>query len=769
VLVCLEDLHAADEANLLLFQYLTRKTRRLPLMLVASYRNEEAPGNQPLAQKLAAKQRERLVQHVHVEALGRAATDRLLTSLLDGSVSHGLSESLFGTTGGNPLFVEQLVLALSETGQLRRRGGVWHGTTDLQGTPQIVREVIAQRLQRLGGECRGTLAMAAVLGQTFEHPVLLAALEPVEESSVLQHLDEAITAQVLRETPSGYGFGHAFLRDAVYWDLNAPRRTLLHARAAESLERFRGPHADDYAAELAHHYTLGGASTPIRTKALHYNRLAGQRAAELSSNPESLLHFQMARDIIEKSESIDLDVRIEVLIGCGWAEAMLALYPNSVATNRQVLALSNDPVLRGRARKVIAFSLSHTGAVNQVIAECEAGLAEIADIGPDGAETRAVLQQLIGLMWYRQGQFRKILQLGVAMEQEAAGADPGPQLLAHKVTGWGYMGLGQVDQAIEQYEIAVAKAEQWPDKSVLANAYETLGLQEYLGGRFAAARARLATSLRIFHESANELRAVGSLHTLCRVLLAEGEHVLARQQILEALDLELEGQERWAADAHHILGAIHVVRAEWEEASANFEHALRIRNEAGDMPGIVEATVALGFVEQCTGRLDSAASRYLGALRVSEGMDPSPHRVLVLRHLGRLHLLVGDLANAAIEIGEALDLAETMADTLEYAPTVLAMAEMRVFKGQLEEALALASTSLKRTRPVDHLVEAHVVLTNIQLARGDASAAATHAAEALSYASRLGSPRLLSLANRASAQTAMSLEPGRANSATAKR
>src|SRR5712691_11556242 len=132
VLVCLEDLHAADEATLQLFHYLTRQTRRLPLMLVASYRNEEAPANQPLAHMLTAMQRERLVQHVHVEALGREATDRLVTSLLEGSPSHGLSESLFSTTGGNTLFVEQLVLALSETGQLRRRGGVWHGTTDLQ-------------------------------------------------------------------------------------------------------------------------------------------------------------------------------------------------------------------------------------------------------------------------------------------------------------------------------------------------------------------------------------------------------------------------------------------------------------------------------------------------------------------------------------------------------------------------------------------------------------------------------------------------------------
>src|SRR5262249_40519478 len=225
-----------DEATLQLFHYLTRQTRRLPLLLLASYRTDEAPRGQPLAQTLAAMQRERLLQHVSIGALARENTNLLVTSLLEGAPSDRLSVSVFRTTGGNPLFIEQLLLSLSETGQLRRRGGVWHGTTELEGTPGIVREVITQRLQRLGGGGRSALAMAAVLGQTFEHSVLLASLEPVDEGELLRHLDEAITSQVLRETQAGYGFGHAFLRDAVYWDLSARHRMRLHARAAESLE-----------------------------------------------------------------------------------------------------------------------------------------------------------------------------------------------------------------------------------------------------------------------------------------------------------------------------------------------------------------------------------------------------------------------------------------------------------------------------------------------------------------------------------------------------
>jgi predicted ATPase len=181
-------------------------------VLLATYRNDESPADEPLAQTLAAMLRERLVQQVRLNPLGRAETDRLLALLLEGSPSNALGESLFATTGGNPLFVEQLVLALSETAQLHQKSGEWHGKAELQGTPQIVREVIAQRLTRLAPSCRETLAMAAVLGQSVEHRVLLAALEPIDEPVVLRDLDLAIGAQVLQETPAGYAFRHGLLR-----------------------------------------------------------------------------------------------------------------------------------------------------------------------------------------------------------------------------------------------------------------------------------------------------------------------------------------------------------------------------------------------------------------------------------------------------------------------------------------------------------------------------------------------------------------------------
>jgi DNA-binding SARP family transcriptional activator len=755
VLVCLEDLHAADDVTLQLFHYLARQTRRLPLVLVATYRTDEAGASQTMGHIWAAMQRERLLHRIELAELGQSDIGRLATSLLEGSVSDSLGESLYSATAGNPLFVEQLVLSLSESGRLRRLGGFWHGSTEFAGTLGFVREVIAQRLQRLAADCRNTLEMASVLGQSFEYPALLAALEPMDESRVLENLDQAIGAHVLRETLSGYSFGHAFLRDAMYWELAPSRRKLLHTRAAESLERHRGPRADDYAAELAYHFTLGDDSAAGRARALHYNRLAGRRAAELSAYPASLAHYRHAADILERHRELaEQDVHLEVLSGRGWAEANVALYPAAVSTYRQVLALSVDPLQRGRARKVIAFALDHTGAFGELIAECEAGLAEVAGAqGAEAVEVRATLQQLIGLAWYLQGRFRDVVDLGRRMESEAT-STTGPLLLAHKVAGWGYTGLGQVQEAIDHYQLAVAGAEKWGDKPTLANAYSALGLQEYLGGRFEAAREHLGRSLALFRDSANELRAVNSLHVLCRVWVAEGEHARAAEALVQALDLEIEGNERWAADAHAILGETHVLRSQWAEAATHYQQALEIRTAASHMPGIVEAEVALGFVDQCVGNWASAGSHYRKAVRLAATMDQSPQQVLASRHLGRLSLVAGDLDGAAAHIESALALADSMRDTLEYAPILLAVAELRFHQMDFQQALEFASRSLEHAHPVHDIIEAHVTLCRINVALGRAGFAAMHAREAVEKASRLGSSRLLSSSHLAAALSA---------------
>jgi tetratricopeptide (TPR) repeat protein len=662
---------------------------------------------------------------------------------------------LYAASGGNPLFIDELVLALREAGQLEHRAGEWHVAGELQATPHIVREIIAERVQNMGAGSRNVLAMGSVLGQSFEHGVLLAAVAPLDEEVLLSFVDQAISAHTLQRTAAGYAFRHALMREAVYWGMTAPRRKLLHARAGDVLERLYGGSAGDHASELAHHFSLAGESREMRAKSLRYSLAAGRRATALSSHAEALEQFERATRLIDADTSLaDADQRVKALSGRGLAESSLSRHQESVGSFRQALTLTDDPVQRGRTRSTIAYSLARAGALQELLVECEAGMDEVKGVhSPAATEIRATLLQLVGWAMYRGGRFADAIRVGDRIQQESAPDEHTPRMLAHRVTGYGYMGLGHAREGIRHAELSLAEAERCGDNVSLAMTLEFLGHTEYAGGRFDAAREHLARALAVYRESANEHLGLWAIHVLCRVWLAEGEHVRASEQIRGVLHEELASQWPFLGDAHYLLGLTQSICADWGAARESFEQAIHVSTSLGDALTRINATVALGFVEQCVGRLSCAEARYLEGLILTHDMGPCPHRVMTLRHLGRLRLLQGDRA-AAEDIGEAARQVKAMPESLEFAPTLVALAELRSQEGRIEEARALAQAALESAHAVADRIEAHLTIACANLRLGNVPVAISHAKEAVARSEALQAPMLLGAAYRGLAEAA---------------
>ena len=758
VLLCLEDLHAADEASVHLFHYLARQTRRLPLALIGTFRSDEVPPDQPLAQILAALARERLTEHIRLSSFDRAATNRFIDSLLGGPSSERLAESVFSTTGGNPLFVEQLVLASTESGQFQRRSSIWHGTADVANPPQVVRDVIVQRVLRLSSTCRDALAMAAVLGQTFDYGVLLTALDSVDEPTLLVDLDKAIAASVLQETTQGYAFRHALLHQAMYWSVSTPQRMLLHTRAGEVLERLGGSKRADSVMELARHFVLAGRAPALREKALRYSLEAGHRADAASTNREALVHFTNVVEILETLDSpVNPSSYVEGLEGRARAERRLGLWTAAIDTSRSILELTEDPMVRARARAEIASSLNHVGEPTAALQEADLGLAELG-AGPTGTASDVVRSHLLALKAYGrffEGRFAQLLEVGDDMYAAAdALQQPRLQAAAKSVRGWARMGQGRVPEALEEFALALQSAQQSGDKIEIAMAEVNLGVQNYLGGQFAVARDQLMRGAATFRDSAGELRMVNAIQHLGRVCVAEGNLEEARTQAEFALELATSQHDRWAADCHDLLGTISALRAEYEDAEISHNTALQIRTAVGFRAGIVDSLIALGLVEKLRGDFTSAQHYFGEASSTADEMDVSPQRVAARRNLGQLFLLMGNSMAAADVISGAFSLAESMSHTLEYAPTALAMAQVNAQAGDSTLALELAEMAVNSSRSAEHIVESNVFVTSLLCSLGDVARAAPRAEQATHHAELMQAPRLLGLAYLGTARLA---------------
>ena len=143
---------------------------------------------------------------------------------------------------GNPLFLEECVASLVETGALEGEPGAYRFTrpTLALEVPPTVRATIASRIDRLRYEDKRLLQAASVIGD--EVPVrLLEAVADVPAEEVRRGLDQLRAAGLLDERALFpdlvYGFRHALVHDVAYESLLHDRRRSLHARILEAIEQ----------------------------------------------------------------------------------------------------------------------------------------------------------------------------------------------------------------------------------------------------------------------------------------------------------------------------------------------------------------------------------------------------------------------------------------------------------------------------------------------------------------------------------------------------
>ncbi|HUJ91224.1 MAG TPA: BTAD domain-containing putative transcriptional regulator [Gaiellaceae bacterium] len=215
LLVVLDDLHWAAPALLDLVESLAASARGAPILLVCIARDdllEERPefpgaGERVVMEPLSDEETETLVDHLLPEsALDATTHDRLVAA-----------------AEGNPLFLEQLVAHVAETGQLE--------------PPPTLRALLAARLDRLGPGERGVLERAAVAGREFDADDVAALLDAAAAPTAVAHLDALVRRGFLRPTRGRFRFRHWLIHDSAYRTAPKEVRAELHERYADVLDR----------------------------------------------------------------------------------------------------------------------------------------------------------------------------------------------------------------------------------------------------------------------------------------------------------------------------------------------------------------------------------------------------------------------------------------------------------------------------------------------------------------------------------------------------
>jgi class 3 adenylate cyclase/tetratricopeptide (TPR) repeat protein len=489
----IEDLHWLDDASRAVLEALVTAIPGTRTVLVGTTRPEYAAtwaDTGPHAR-------------ISLEPLEAAPADDLLTQLLGRDPSlDGLADMIGARARGNPFFIEEIVQALAESGQLAGPRGAYRLAAELDGVtlPATIQAGLAARIDRLPARAKALVQTMAVIGDEIPRH-LLGTVSDLDG----HELDDAVAVllrahHVVADDTGGardYIFRHPLTREVAYGSQLSEHRARTHRRVAAAIEDAYPDDLDERAALLAHHSEAAGRE--LDAAGWHARAAAW---AERTSPADGLRHWRRVRHLVSaldaspERDALAASAR-QGILGLVWrlggsAEETAAIRAESRADGgRTVLDLYSAGTLMHGARERDGLA-GFRDVCRKAFTAGDAGGALTASTGV------AYASWIAGSL--REGIETLDRGLAVARDDPTVGAgEPYACPLAH---AYGQRGLcrgytGDLEQARRDFDRAIALAREYEDPVTLSAAHANLALIEAEAGDTGAAHRHATLGLEI--------------------------------------------------------------------------------------------------------------------------------------------------------------------------------------------------------------------------------------------------------------------------------
>ncbi|MDH5750973.1 MAG: AAA family ATPase [Deltaproteobacteria bacterium] len=312
-----EDWHWADKASASALGQLAGRISGENLLVIAVYRSLHNPQWAQMEHHTA----------ITIAPLDSACTEQVIRGIWGGvKVPPALVGIIHDRTSGNPLFIEEVCLTLTEDGSAELKDGVLvlHRPPEELTLPGSVQAVIRARLDRLGGEQRDILRMASVIGREF--PLRLLESITGDKGRHVMALRELMEKEMVLQTrlppDEAYMFKQALTQEVAYETLLRQQRKELHGRVAQTIEELYAERLEEHYELLVHNYSLA----ENREKAAFYGKLAAKKSHQISQFQHAVSLYEQTVAWLEtmgenpeRMKTI-VDIKMEVcwgLIGIG--------------------------------------------------------------------------------------------------------------------------------------------------------------------------------------------------------------------------------------------------------------------------------------------------------------------------------------------------------------------------------------------------------------------------------------------------------------------
>jgi adenylate cyclase len=630
LVLTVENLQWADVASVDLLQEVMDRLADQPLMLVASYRPSlERPA---LATTRVAHTALRLVP------LSVADSEVLLAAYLGESavgLPPALREVVLARAGGQPLYLEEILRGLIAGRVLRRGARGWICTAEAAvDVPPTIHGLLRARLDRLPDAIRRTLQEAAILGPVFDSARLREiASDPAGLDGALERLEESDFVETVARpgdgSPGGalrrlhYQFTNALVQEVAHQSLLLRRRTELHTRAAQALERAIGeaPTRLEDIEALARHWSAGGD----RRKGARYHVAAGDWARGLYANEDAIRHYERALTTLAEGGDGTEDVwRVRERLG----DLLAPLGHRAAAVDHYeaILAAAGEAgerLTQARLERKLAAVHWDAGDRLAAAARLQAGLRHMEG-QPEHIELAHVYQEM-GRQAFRCGDNQSAMswaERALSQAERLARTSAAP-------------GVGDADGAAE-----VASA--------MARAYNTLGVALARTGRLRDAVGHIERGVAVA-EAHNLMHAACRGYTNLGVLYSTLDPKRAIDTCARGLEMakrigDLGLQSRLNTNLAVAYCAL-TNRCE-EQGLVAAQTALDLDRQLGQLDHLAVPMIVLGQIQQCHGDPELALGHYREALSLVEQSGEPQLLFPCYDGLATLYLDRGDHARA---------------------------------------------------------------------------------------------------------------------------
>jgi len=335
---------------------------------------------------------------VELPPLPPADAQALVRALVGAAIPSDLVERIADASGGNPLFVEELLRTWAGAGVLVREDERWVLTVAAGevALPPTVQAIYAGQLDDLPPGVRTAARRASVAGRRFPFAALdpLGVADGVETVGALGRrgfVDGPLDDATLGET---YAYRHALLRDAGYASLARRDRAELHLRFADWLASADEHVLPSLAEVIARHYAAALDAVPALAR-----DVAGRTREEVAASAAAWFDTASA------------------------VAASFAAWQNAHALAERAVALTAPGDTASRARRLEQLGVTAADAVG--IAAAEPVLRESLDAYREAGDRGGLASAAaaLGHLLRAQTRFDEAVALAEEVLAEAGGGD----------------------------------------------------------------------------------------------------------------------------------------------------------------------------------------------------------------------------------------------------------------------------------------------------------------------------------------------------------